>query len=265
MRRLTRLVSVGAIAATALGLVAQPAFAQGDDDDHERGATPAVFVPTNDPAGNQVVAYARGADGNLTFAASYGTGGQGGALNGAAVDKLASQGALTYDARHHLLLTVNAGSDTVSVFKINGTHLSLRQVISSGGSFPVSVAVHGNIVYVLNARSGGSIQGFRFDDGRLHPIRNSNRSLGLAVITGSTEFLNTPGQVGFTPDGAHLIVTTKANGSDLDVFSVGRNGRVSDTFVANASTTPCRSASPSTRPVTSRWRKRVVARLRRMW
>ncbi|MEP6660015.1 MAG: hypothetical protein ABJD24_08870 [Acidimicrobiales bacterium] len=62
--------------------------------------------------------------------------------------------------------------------------------------------------------------------------------MGLAVITDGTEFLNTPGQVGFTPDGAHLIVTTKANGSDLDVFGVGRNGRVSDTFVANASTTP---------------------------
>ncbi len=238
MRRLTRLVSVGAITVTALGLVAQPAFAHDVDDDHKPGAQPAVFVPTNDPAGNQVVAYNRGADGNLTFAASYSTGGQGGSLNGAAVDKLASQGALTYDARHHLLFTVNAGSNTVSVFKTNGTHLSLRQVISSGGSFPVSVAVHGNVVYVLNARTGGSIQGFRLDDGRLHPIKNSNRSLGLAVITDSTEFLNTPGQVGFTPDGAHLIVTTKANGSDLDVFGVGHNGRVSDTFVANASTTP---------------------------
>ena len=143
MGRLIRLVSVGAVAATAFGLVAQPAFANGDDD-HERDAKPAVFVPTNDPAGNQIVAYARASDGNLTFAASYSTGGQGGALNGAAVDKLASQGALTYDARHHLLFTVNAGSNTVSVFKTNGTHLSLRQVISSGGSFPVSVAVHGS-------------------------------------------------------------------------------------------------------------------------
>jgi 6-phosphogluconolactonase (cycloisomerase 2 family) len=237
MGRLIRLVSVGAVAATAFGLVAQPAFANGDDD-HERDAKPAVFVPTNDPAGNQIVAYSRGADGNLTFAASYSTGGQGGALNGAAVDKLASQGALTYDARHHLLFTVNAGSNTVSVFKTNGTHLSLRQVISSGGSFPVSVAVHGSVVYVLNARDGGTIQGFRSDDGHLHAIRGSNRSLGLAIVTGSTEFLNTPGQIGFTPDGAHLIVTTKANGSNLDVFGVGRNGRVSDTFVANASTTP---------------------------
>ena len=64
MRRLTRLVSVGAITVTALGLVAQPAFAHDVDDDHKPGAQPAVFVPTNDPAGNQVVAYNRGADGN---------------------------------------------------------------------------------------------------------------------------------------------------------------------------------------------------------
>jgi 6-phosphogluconolactonase (cycloisomerase 2 family) len=50
--------------------------------------------------------------------------------------------------------------------------------------------------------------------------------------------LNTPGQVGFTPDGDHLIVTTKANGSHIDVFNVRNDGRLSDTPVANPSATP---------------------------
>ena len=237
MHSRTRLVTAGALAAASFGILATPAFAQGRDD-HHGPAQHAVFVPTNEAAGNHIVAYDRGGDGSLTLATSYATGGQGGVLGGAAVDKLASQGALTYDSVHHLLYAVNAGSNTISVLRADGARLSLRQVVNSGGTFPVSVTAFGNLVYVLDARSGGAIQGFRLDDGRLHAIPGSNRSLGLAVVTGSTEFLNTPGQVSFTPDGAKLVVTTKANGSHIDIFDVGHDGRVSASFVANASTSP---------------------------
>jgi hypothetical protein len=43
-----------------------------------------------------------------------------------------------------------------SVFAVRGDDLTLRQVIRSGGTFPVSVAVHGDRVYVLNAEDGGA-------------------------------------------------------------------------------------------------------------
>jgi hypothetical protein len=52
---------------------------------------------------------------------------------------------------------VNAGSNTISVFAVRGDRLALRQVLSSGGTFPVSVVVYGNLVYVLNALNGGSL------------------------------------------------------------------------------------------------------------
>jgi len=52
---------------------------------------------------------------------------------------------------------VNAGRNTISVFAVRGDRLALRQVLSSGGTFPVTVAVHGNLVYVLNALNGGSL------------------------------------------------------------------------------------------------------------
>jgi hypothetical protein len=68
-----------------------------------------VFVQTNAAAGNQVVAFDQQEDGTLTSAHSYSTGGNGGALNGAVVDRLASQGSLTFDPRHALLFAVNAG------------------------------------------------------------------------------------------------------------------------------------------------------------
>jgi DNA-binding beta-propeller fold protein YncE len=38
------------------------------------------------------------------------------------------------------------------------------------------------------------------------------------------EFTSTPGQVAFTPDGRRLVVTTKANGSAVDVFALDRFG-----------------------------------------
>ena len=128
-----------------------PAFAQGGDH--------AVFVQTDNTAGNQVVAYHRNANGILALAGTYATGGLGGVLNGSAVDHLASEGSLTYDPAHNMLYAVNAGSNTVSVFSVYGDQLSLRQVINSGGQFPVSVAVHGFNVYVLNALSA-NVQGY---------------------------------------------------------------------------------------------------------
>ena len=142
------------------------------------GADHVVFVQTDNTAGNQIVAYARADDGSLTLANTYATGGVGGVLNGSAVDHLASQGALTYDAANALLYAVNAGSNSVSVFAINGDQLTLRQVIDSGGTFPVSVAVSNRLVYVLNALSGGSVSGYRVAGGRLHPIEGSVRGLG---------------------------------------------------------------------------------------
>ncbi len=192
----------------------------------------AVFVQTDNVAGNQVVAYLRGADGQLTPAGTYGTGGLGGVLAGSVVDHTASQGSLVYDAGQHLLYAVNAGSDTVSVFSVLGDRLALRQVISSGGAFPVSVAVHGLEVDVLNAEDGGSVQGYVSWGGRLVALPGSARALGLDP-TATPQFVNTPGQVAFTPDGSQLVVTTKANGSDIDVFGVGFLGYLSSAPVVN--------------------------------
>jgi hypothetical protein len=193
----------------------------------------AVFVQTDNTAGNEVVAYQRAANGTLTLAGTYRTGGLGGQLTGSVVDHLASQGSLAYQPWPGLLYAVNAGSNTVSVFGVHGDQLRLQQVISSGGTFPVSIAVRGNLVYVLNAEKGGSVQGYRAWSGRLHPIAGSARPLGLNP--GATpQFTNTPGQVAFSPDGSQLIVTTKANGSDIDVFGVRPDGLLSASPTVNS-------------------------------
>jgi 6-phosphogluconolactonase (cycloisomerase 2 family) len=228
---LTRLIAPAAAALTVAALAATPALAA--PAHHDAGADDAVFVQTDNTAGNAVVAYHRASDGTLTSAGSYPTGGLGGVLAGSVVDHLASQGSLGYDPDGGLLFAVNAGSDTVSVFAVSGDRLALRQVVNSGGTFPVSVAVHGDLVYVLNALDGGSVYGYRVYGGKLSPIPGSRRVLGLDP-TATPQFTNTPGQVAFTPGGSALLVTTKANGNDVDVFSVYRDGRLSAAPVVNS-------------------------------
>jgi 6-phosphogluconolactonase (cycloisomerase 2 family) len=197
------------------------------------GAQNVVFVQTDNTAGNQILAFHRDQDGTLTPAGTYGTGGLGGVLAGSVVDHLASQGSLTYDPRHQLLYAVNAGSDTVSVFAVDGDRLALHQTVGSGGSFPVSVAVHGDVVYVLNALDGGSIQGYRLVDGHLLvAVPAWKRPLGLDPAA-TPQFTNTPGQVGFSADGRQLLVTTKANTNAVDVFALERDGAPAATPVVN--------------------------------
>ena len=190
----------------------------------------AVFVQTNDPTGNSIDAYHRNGDGTLTFLRSYPTGGLGGRELGAGSDPIATQGSLRFD--DGLLLAVNPGSNTVSAFAVNGDQLALVQVVGSGGPFPASITTHGDLVYVADAGGAGFVSGFRLAGGKLHPIEGSTRSLGLA--NGNPPFfLASPAQVGFTPDGEHLVVTTKTN-STVDVFSVNPDGRLSAAPTKNA-------------------------------
>ena len=220
--------AAAAIAATpAFASVSSPAATARADGGH------AVFVQTDNTAGNRIVAYRRGADGTLSPAGSYATGGRGGILDGSVVDHTASQGSLGLDSQHGLLYSVNAGSNTISVFAVHGDRLALRQVLGSGGTFPVSVTVHGDVVYVLNALNGGSVQGYRVLGTALIPLPGSHRALGLDP-TATPQFTTTPGQVAFTPDGSQLVVTTKGNGNDIDVFGVGAGGRPSATPAVNS-------------------------------
>src|ERR1035437_1215395 len=92
---------LGSVLATATALAA---LAAGSASAASTGH--AVFVQSDNLAGNQIVAYDRADDGTLTPAGTYATGGLGGALEGSVVDHLASQGSLTYDRQDGLLYAV---------------------------------------------------------------------------------------------------------------------------------------------------------------
>jgi 6-phosphogluconolactonase (cycloisomerase 2 family) len=174
-----------------------------------------VYALTNAPAptGNAVMVWNRAADGSLTPAGSYATGGLG---SGAG---LGSQGAIILSKDNRWLFAVNAGSNEISSFQVNDNGLTLIGKVASGGTLPTSLTADHDLLYVLNAGGTGNISGFVISKrGRLAPIPDSTRPLSSAA--------SAPGQVQFSPDGGLLVVTEKATNL-IDTFVVDRDGRAS--------------------------------------
>ncbi|WP_405833857.1 lactonase family protein [Streptomyces sp. NBC_01176] len=232
-RRLT-IGAAGVLAAAAAATSVTVASAR---ETHPRGDTAkadhAVFVQGDELDGNTIHVFKRGGGGELTAVGRYATGGRGGDQLDAPTDSLASQGSLVYDDRSGRLLAVNAGSGTVTSFRVRGQRLTDRQVVRSGGDFPSSIAVSGRLAYVMNAGGAGSVQGFRITAEGLAPLRGSHRSLGLDNRKVPL-FSSSPGQLAFTPGGGQLVVTTKS-ANTIEVFPVRQDGRPSRRAVVNHS------------------------------
>jgi 6-phosphogluconolactonase (cycloisomerase 2 family) len=193
-----------------------------------------VFVQSNDPKRNSVLAFRRAADGKLTVAGEYPTGGRGGAQKDNPFDPLASQESLVFDRRHNVMIAVNAGSNSVTTFRVRDGKLTHRRTVKSGGDFPASIAVSGRTVYVLNAGGATNVTGFRLTHDGLRPLAGSTRKLGITNAAVPL-FTDSPPQVGFSPDGRHLLVTTKSKNT-IEVFAAAHDGRLSAKSVTTKST-----------------------------
>jgi 6-phosphogluconolactonase (cycloisomerase 2 family) len=170
----------------------------------------AVYVLANQAA-NSVLVFSRAVDGTLSFSGNFATAGAGA---GTGVDPLGSQGSLVLGRGHQRLFAVNAGSNDVSVFAVDGLNLELLDRASSGGVMPVSVAVHENLVYVVNAGGTPSIQGFFVEpsSGHLTPVPGSSQALPGGASA-------SPGQIGISPDGDVLLVTEKGT-NQIDTWTL---------------------------------------------
>ena len=168
-----------------------------------------VYTMTNAVSGNQVVAYARAANGALTWTGSLATGGMG---TGA---ELGSEGGLTLSPDGQWLFAVNAGSNDLSVFSVMPAGLALTDTVATGGTTPVSVACYGGLVYVVNSGSD-NIAGFRLHSGgKLITVAGSTQSLSGTGVG--------PAQIGFDRNGALLVVTEK-NTNLITTFRIGPGG-----------------------------------------
>jgi 6-phosphogluconolactonase (cycloisomerase 2 family) len=182
----------------------------------------AVYVLTNQVQ-NAVAVFNRSFDGTLTLAGEFSTGGAGDPVaqpGDPPADPLASQGALVLGQGNQFLFAVNAGSNQISVLRISSSGLDLIDVVDSGGVRPISLAVHENLLYVLNEGGSPNITGFTVaNDGTLTPLAGSTQPL-----IGDTAA--DPAQVSFNPDGTLLVVTEKA-GNRIDTYLIDDNGLAS--------------------------------------
>lgn len=191
------------VGAAALAMAAAPvgAFAGPNAD--------VLFTMTNAASGNHVLVFAQGPDGQVHRVASVATGGLGTDAN------LGSEGSIALSPGRTRLYTVNAGSGTLSVLGVSGTHVWKQRVVNSGGADPISVTAGRRWVYVLNAGGTPGVVGFRVTDGGLSRIDGGSRSLTTADVT--------PEQVSLSPSGRTLVVTNKTS-STIDTFAVHADG-----------------------------------------
>ncbi len=235
-----------------------------DDDDtkHEQNLRGGgVYSMSNAQAGNEVVAFSRDNDGRLTLVGSFPTGGTGSGGFEDSADGLVLGNARGESSPNNLigsgrlLFATNAGSNSISVFKVKRDRLELVEVQNSGGEKPVSVTVNGGVLYVLNSgefedllvppncsnlNTPGlqpSVTGFRVDnDGELTPIPGSTRIVSNDQNSGCA-------QVSFNPDGKVLVVTersakTAGQAPDdegvINTFVVNRDGTLGQQRVYDA-------------------------------
>jgi 6-phosphogluconolactonase len=178
-----------------------------------------VYVDDNTGGVNTIAGFDRHPDGTLTpIAGSPFVAGGVGTGKG-----IPSQGALQLSADGRYLLAVDAGSNQISVLRIKPDG-SLGQVgggpVDSGGVNPVSIAVHGDLVYVANAGTAASVGETNYTGFTLNPGGH------LSALAGSTVALpdgSQPGDVLFNSDGSKLVGARIAT-SLIDSFTVGADG-----------------------------------------
>jgi len=194
-----------------------------------------VYTMSNGGKANYLIDYRRAENGTLTYDSSYLTGGFG--TGGG----LGSQGALI-ETNDGVILLVNAGSNSISSFKVTHKGLILQSTVNSGGEKPISIAEHNHLVFVLNAGGNGNITGFSLsNNGKLNAITNSTRPLSSNS--------SGPAQVSFADEGNVVVVTEKATNKIISYtangtmhslvsahptpfgFAVGHNGNI---FVSEA-------------------------------
>jgi 6-phosphogluconolactonase len=214
MHRLTRLIGfAGAIAALAASLTVGSVAAAGSPTIGH------VYVNNNTSGRNTIAGFDRHADGSLTPIAGspFDAGGAG------TGSPYGSAGGLKQTADGRYLLATDPASNQISVLRVKPDGaLQLADVESSHGTAPVSIAIHGSLVYVANGGAGGSnYAGFRLNaGGHLQPIAGSTYALPDSAM---------PGHILISPDGQRLVGTRVGPGSGpsfLDAFRIGADGRL---------------------------------------
>jgi 6-phosphogluconolactonase len=226
----TSVLSKRVLGSTLFALASVAAFTASPALAHSSSSQGFVFSQSNNPKANSVYVFKRKANGTIKLFETIKTGGKGTAsqqpFGGPVVD---SADSIVLSQNRKLLFVVNDGSNTVTSFRVNSGGITRSDTAKSNGKLPISLAVSGNWLYVLNGVSG-NISGYTFNaNGKLTPIPGSTRSLSPSGANGVAA------DIGFAPNAKWLFVTlrylpltTGTNGQPgvIDSFHVRANGSV---------------------------------------
>ena len=191
---------------------------------------------------NQIVAYARSAEGVLTQIDVYDTGGLGENIRNSGANPLASQDPLIVSKDNRFVFAVNAGSESISSFVINDdfsltpASLNVSTTGNSNAQNPVTLTIFEDTLYVANSgaffdaegnpattlpdprfRSASSIIGFTVnDDGTLTELAGSEIP-NIGANAGSIEFSSDGGFLYITERRTNDIVTVEMDENQLPV------------------------------------------------
>jgi hypothetical protein len=189
-----------------------------------------------------VVGFGRRADGTLVPLDAYETGGVGRASMSTTPPRLNSliseDSILAVDGR--FLLVVNAGSNNVTSFRINGDFSLTRvDIEASGGTAPISLAYRDGVVYVANADQDGTFTGPPNQSGNITAMRLDQATGQLTPIAGFSVSLNArPADLEITPDGAYLVASAlnagapqlpQPTGAEITSFRIQPDGTLAAT------------------------------------
>jgi 6-phosphogluconolactonase len=231
-----------ALLAAGVGTTVQHALA-------DQGVVGYVYVNDNTAGSNTVAGYAEGPNGSLTAlpGSPFAVGGAGFGQG------LGSQNSIEATSNGRYLLVSDGGSNEISVLNIN-TDGSLTPVpnspFPSGGTKPVSIAEHGNLVYVANdgvaatataPATPADYAGFSLSfAGQLAPLATAPVQVPSAA--------NDLGDVLINRSGTNLVGTEVSSGL-IDSFSLNAQGALSaDTQVPAQVAGPFGSAFRPTDP-----------------
>ncbi|KAK5729835.1 hypothetical protein LTR17_011596 [Elasticomyces elasticus] len=181
--------------------------------------TTAYFLD-NDPLGNTIVSLVTDRDGMLSNPVRTSTRGRGSDVVSltsvpAGVDTLGSQGSVVVSG--NLLFTVNAGSNTASLFVIDPADASHPRLLGTPVTHPyrlVLIETNAAAACVLN---GGAKAGVScFEVSTIHGLRPKGQFIKLdkSIINEQTPPSGPPGsaaQIRFNPDSTALFVTVKGS------------------------------------------------------
>ncbi len=198
--------------------------------------TPGAVFTQNNQVDNKVVAFNRAANGLLTPAGMFDTGGQGRPVSNppaftgfTVLDSMGSVNLSDDGDNKSCLFVVNAGSNDVSSFRVGPSGLRLADLESSGGTRPASVTSttrgrNKQIMYVLNSdNTSASVRGFTVSGScELTHIPGSDRALPSQA--------SVPATIRFDEHGHFLAVSERyspaqpVGNGDIVVFRVATSG-----------------------------------------